>query len=457
MSEAHPEIVIVRRRGSSEDEPHGGAWKIAFADFMTAMMAFFLVLWIISATDKNTKTVIARYFNPVKVEEPAKAQKGIHGAPEQDTDAPGKSSGAPNAEKPRSDQGDAPTGPVHESSVAPSNDAKSKHLAKPEPKTPPDPAKPNPTMSEAELFSDPSASLDKIAGSPPPGPRIDPSASLKGYGEVGPSADEAFRDPFRPLGSDKAVDVVASAPGAPPGSAAPSENGPASEPQSAPETGSPPARTAEAAKPEPAKPEPAKSEPARPEAAKPEPALAASPANKGASETPDAKALGAKASGADADNARLAAALLADVKKQLGPEAELVKGPQLDVKATDEGILISLTDRQNFSMFAIGSAEPQPRVLRIMEAIAMSLEAIRGRIVVRGHTDARPYRSATYDNWRLSSARAQMAYYMLTRGGVPAERFERIEGFADRRLKEPAHPLAAENRRIEILIGEGKS
>jgi chemotaxis protein MotB len=203
MSEAHPEIVIVRRRGSSEDEPHGGAWKIAFADFMTAMMAFFLVLWIISATDKNTKTVIARYFNPVKVEEPAKAQKGIHGAPEQDTDAPGKSSGAPNAEKPRSDQGDAPTGPVHESSVAPSNDAKSKHLAKPEPKTPPDPAKPNPTMSEAELFSDPSASLDKIAGSPPPGPRIDPSASLKGYGEVGPSADEAFRDPFRPLGAGR--------------------------------------------------------------------------------------------------------------------------------------------------------------------------------------------------------------------------------------------------------------
>ena len=46
---------------------------------MTAMMAFFLVLWIISATDKNTKTLIARYFNPVKVEEPAKAQKGIHG------------------------------------------------------------------------------------------------------------------------------------------------------------------------------------------------------------------------------------------------------------------------------------------------------------------------------------------------------------------------------------------
>ena len=76
MKAEHAEIVIVRRRSSHEDEHHGGAWKIAFADFMTAMMAFFLVLWIISATDKNTKTLIARYFNPVKVEEPAKAQEG---------------------------------------------------------------------------------------------------------------------------------------------------------------------------------------------------------------------------------------------------------------------------------------------------------------------------------------------------------------------------------------------
>ena len=82
MTAPHPEIIIVKRHGAHEEGHHGGAWKIAFADFMTAMMAFFLVLWIISATDKNTKTLIARYFNPVKVEEPAKAQKGIHGVPE---------------------------------------------------------------------------------------------------------------------------------------------------------------------------------------------------------------------------------------------------------------------------------------------------------------------------------------------------------------------------------------
>ena len=48
-----------------------------FADFMTAMMAFFLVLWIINATDKKTQVIIARYFNPLKLEDMSKANKGI--------------------------------------------------------------------------------------------------------------------------------------------------------------------------------------------------------------------------------------------------------------------------------------------------------------------------------------------------------------------------------------------
>jgi chemotaxis protein MotB len=144
------------------------------------------------------------------------------------------------------------------------------------------------------------------------------------------------------------------------------------------------------------------------------------------------------------------------MNKRLANESKSLQGPQLDVQATEEGILISLTDRQNFSMFPIGSAEPQPRVLHMMEAIAASLQGLQGAIVVRGHTDGRPYRSATYDNWRLSSARAQMAYYMLIRGGLPEKRFERVEGYANHSLKEPSHPLAAENRRIEILVREAK-
>jgi chemotaxis protein MotB len=431
MTEPHLQIIIVKRHGIHEEERHGGAWKIAFADFMTAMMAFFLVLWIISATDKNTKTLIARYFNPVKVEEPAKAQKGIHGVPEKDaTYAPGEESSTPTAAKPTSEH-DEDTG----EKANPGSSSKKNDQARPptpSPLPPPDPAKPYPTMSEQELFSDPRASLDKIAGAPPPGPRIDPSAALRGYGEVGPSADEALRDPFRPLGSDQAVNVVTQNPGAPPAAAAPSDDPPSDSTAINPATPAPvPAQASDEAK----TPSPAQ----------------AQDAGSLASARPYPPA-------PDAAEARQTAAsdLLADLKKRLAGEAKAMQGPGLDVQATEEGILISLTDRQNFSMFAIGSAEPQPRVLRMMDAIAASLQNLQGSIVVRGHTDGRPYRSATYDNWRLSSARAQMAYYMLIRGGLPEKRFERVEGYADHRLKDSPHPLAAENRRIEILVREAK-
>src|SRR5579871_4412140 len=413
MAAQHPEIVIVRRRSSHEGEHQGGAWKIAFADFMTAMMAFFLVLWIISATDKNTKTLIARYFNPVKVEEPAKAQKGIHGVPEKDAYQPGAGSAAPNAGKSTSDRTEPDGGQDGEASpTSPPSQGQQRRPPPPQsPEPPQDPAKPYPTMSEQELFSDPRASLDKIARAPPPGPRIDPSAALKGYGEVGPSADEALRDPFRPLGSDQAVNVVRSDTGAPPAASAPGDQ-PAAEAPEAPPTPSP------SRAPAPQSPAPSSPYPPAPDAAE----------------------------------ARRTAA--SNLRKRLAGEASANQGPQLDVEATQDGILISLTDRQNFSMFAIGSAEPQPRVLRMMDAVAASLQSMPGVIIVRGHTDARPYRSATYDNWRLSSARAQMAYYMLSRGGLAEKRFERVEGYADRRLKDPSHPLAAENRRIEILLRE---
>ena len=363
----------------------------------------------------------------MKVEEPAKAQKGIHGAPEKGAVyASEEGNGAPNAGTPSSEHGEGPAEKGNENPASPSKQNEQARPPTPSPLPPPDPAKPYPTMSEQELFSDPRASLDKIAGAPPPGPRIDPSAALKGYGEVGPSADEALRDPFRPLGSDQAVNVVAENPGTPPAAAAPSD-----EPAS-----TPPIAAAAPASPGPAQ-APAGAE--APGAGSPAPSTASPPA-------PDPVAARQTA----------ASELLADLKRRLAGEPKSMLGPQLDVQATEDGILISLTDRQNFSMFAIGSAEPQPRVLHMMEAIAASLQNLQGAIIVRGHTDARPYRSATYDNWRLSSARAQMAYYMLTRGGLPEKRFERVEGYADHHLRDSSHPLAAENRRIEILVREAK-
>jgi chemotaxis protein MotB len=55
------QIIIVKKKSGHKHAPHGGAWKVAYADFVTAMMAFFLVLWIIGQS-RAVKASIAGYF-----------------------------------------------------------------------------------------------------------------------------------------------------------------------------------------------------------------------------------------------------------------------------------------------------------------------------------------------------------------------------------------------------------
>src|ERR1700741_1446701 len=76
--EARHEIIIVRRGHDDHDEGHhGGVWKIAFADFMTDMMCFFLVMWLINAANEQTKAAVASYFNPVKLIDRNSSPKGL--------------------------------------------------------------------------------------------------------------------------------------------------------------------------------------------------------------------------------------------------------------------------------------------------------------------------------------------------------------------------------------------
>ena len=57
--------IIIRRHEEEEDHPpHGGAWKVALADLMTAMMAFFLIMWLIASSDEAELTALAEYFTP---------------------------------------------------------------------------------------------------------------------------------------------------------------------------------------------------------------------------------------------------------------------------------------------------------------------------------------------------------------------------------------------------------
>ncbi len=58
-------IIIVKKKSGGHGGHHGGAWKVAYADFVTAMMAFFMVLWIVGLDDQTKKAVQGYFLNPV--------------------------------------------------------------------------------------------------------------------------------------------------------------------------------------------------------------------------------------------------------------------------------------------------------------------------------------------------------------------------------------------------------
>src|SRR5579875_177525 len=61
-------IIIKKVKGKGHGGHHGGAWKVAYADFVTAMMAFFLLLWLLNVTTDVQKRGIADYFEPTIAE-----------------------------------------------------------------------------------------------------------------------------------------------------------------------------------------------------------------------------------------------------------------------------------------------------------------------------------------------------------------------------------------------------
>jgi chemotaxis protein MotB len=294
--------IIRRKRGEDEEEHHGGVWKLAFADFMTAMMAFFLVMWLINSSSKETKAAIVQYFNPIQLVDATSAHKGLRD----------------------------PTQKGEGKSPQPSENADSLREERPNEK-------------EGALHSEPMKALDEIAA----------------HERAPAPPQDAPRDPFDRM----------------------------------PKSLAPP--------------------------------------------------------GAAAGDAKAANALQTEIERIAARE---IRAPKVEVKQGEDGLLISLTDDANFSMFAVGSIEPRPQLVRIIGQIGKILAARRGEVELRGHTDGRSYSGRSYDNWRLSSDRAIVVNYMLMRGGLPAQRIGRIVGYADRRLKTPKDPLAPVNRRIEILL-----
>jgi chemotaxis protein MotB len=58
--------IIIKKIKKGGHGHHGGAWKVAYADFVTAMMAFFLLLWLLSSSSKETLAGLSEYFTPTQ-------------------------------------------------------------------------------------------------------------------------------------------------------------------------------------------------------------------------------------------------------------------------------------------------------------------------------------------------------------------------------------------------------
>jgi chemotaxis protein MotB len=141
--------------------------------------------------------------------------------------------------------------------------------------------------------------------------------------------------------------------------------------------------------------------------------------------------------------------------------AELRSNPEfkdmaknVEIAFTPEGMKIELLNSDAF--FDVGTATLKPIAADLLEQVGNLLTDIPNHVIIEGHTDARPFagsgRGIGYDNYNLSSDRANAARVALIRGGLPEERLDAVRGFADKELRNSADPYDASNRRISILV-----
>jgi chemotaxis protein MotB len=122
---------------------------------------------------------------------------------------------------------------------------------------------------------------------------------------------------------------------------------------------------------------------------------------------------------------------------------------------TGEGLRIELLEKQSGLFFETGSPRPTDSGRRLFELLAQQLGAMPNLLALEGHTDARPFRSATpeaYGNWELSFDRANMARRIMLSAGLRADQVSEIRGYADRRIFIPGDPKDSRNRRVSVIM-----
>ena len=126
---------------------------------------------------------------------------------------------------------------------------------------------------------------------------------------------------------------------------------------------------------------------------------------------------------------------------------------QVEITITDEGLRIELVDRSQSSFFDTGSSVLAGDSEKILIAIGTEVGKLANSVVVEGHTDSAAYQHGqTYDNWNLSTDRANVARRVLVQSGVRPDQLKGIRGYADTSLRYQDQPLDPRNRRVSIVV-----
>jgi len=125
----------------------------------------------------------------------------------------------------------------------------------------------------------------------------------------------------------------------------------------------------------------------------------------------------------------------------------------LMIEQTPEGLRIQLVDQKGYSMFALGSSQPNEQTRNLVQLVTRAVGQLPHKISISGYTDSRAYRSQEgYTNWELSSDRANSARRLLIEAGLSSERIALVQGRADTDPLLPDEPESERNRRISIVL-----
>ena len=126
---------------------------------------------------------------------------------------------------------------------------------------------------------------------------------------------------------------------------------------------------------------------------------------------------------------------------------------QVEITVTAEGLRIELMESEKGTFFEIGDAKPTPALRELLTTLAQELGQLPNKISIEGHTDSKPYATTrSYDNWDLSTERANEARRIMQEQGVKPDQISQVRGFADQRLRVKDKPEDPSNRRISLIV-----